>query len=772
MTNDNKGGKCGVQTGAAAGEGREVSGETSIIWDNIPSEILQSDRAVLWNMEKRDGKLTKVPYIPRDHQRRAAVDNPSTWGTFVEARAAVEDGKADGLGVVLGDNLAGVDLDGCRNPETGAITAEAEAIIRELNSYTEASPSRTGVKIFLRGTLPPGRRRKGKIEMYADGRFFTVTGWHVEGTTRTIEERNAPLAAFHARLFGSNGNGRRQTGSDLSDEDAVLLDRARRAANGARFTQLWKGNTSGYASASEADLALCSLLAFWTGGDAGRIDRLFRGSGLMRDKWNEARGHQTYGERTITQAIADCRETYRGNGAGAARAHTPITEYRLSDVGNAARFAAMHGHDLRYVGVWGRWLCWDGIRWQPDETGEVMRRAREVAMSVYSEAAAEPDEMRRKALSQHAVRLDSDAKLRAMLHLAESEPVIAVRGDVFDRDPWLFNCQNGTLDLRTDELYPHRREDYITKCVPVAYDPSAACPTWDPFLRRIFAEDSELIAYVQRVAGYCLTGDVSEQGLDIFFGSGANGKTTALKTLLAMVGDYGKQAAPGLLMRKYGETHPTELADLRGARLVVVTEVEEGQRLAEVLVKQLTGGDRLKARFMRQDFHEFDPTFKIVMAVNHLPRIIGTDHAIWRRIRTTPFRVTIPVAEQDTRLAEKLTAELPGILAWAVRGCLEWRRGGLAPPPQVTGATAAYRAEMDTIGDFLRDYTRPDAAGIVTAKAIYAAYLRWCEENGERPLSQKQLGGRLTERGFNRRRGGQGHLWVGLALEYMTHDPS
>lgn len=446
----------------------------------------------------------------------------------------------------------------------------------------------------------------------------------------------------------------------------------------------------------------------------------------------------------------------------------PIAEYRLSDVGNAARFAAMHSQDLRYVGAWGQWLRWDGVQWQQDETGEVMRRAREVAMSVYREAAAEPDEMRRKALSQHAVRLDSDARIRAMLHLAESEPAMAVRGDVFDRDPWLFNCQNGTLGLRTGELYPHRREDYITKLSPVMFDPHASCLTWDAFLRRIFAEDDEVISYGQRVAGYCLTGDVSEQGLDMWHGGGGNGKSTKLKMWLAMLGDYGKQAAPGLLMRKYGETHPTELADLRGARLVVVTEVEEGQRLAEVLVKQLTGGDKLKARLMRQDFHEFDPTFKIVMAVNHLPRITGTDHAIWRRIRMTPFEVTIPDDEQDKRLAEKLKAELPGILAWAVRGCLEWQRGGLAPPPQVGRATAAYRADMDTIGDFLRDCTRPDAAGIVTAKAIYAAYLRWCEQNGERALSQKQLGGRLTERGFNRRRGGQGHLWVGLALE---HDP-
>lgn len=436
----------------------------------------------------------------------------------------------------------------------------------------------------------------------------------------------------------------------------------------------------------------------------------------------------------------------------------------LTDLGNAKRLVARHGDDLRHVGLWGTWLCWDGIRWRRDETGESVRRAKELVGTIYAEASRQGDEDRRKAIAAHAMKCESDARLRAMLSLAESEIEVAITPDRLDTDGWLLNCLNGTLNLRTGTLRPHRRDDLITKMAPVAYDPTATCPTFDVFLQRTMDKNDQLIAYLQRLVGYSLTADVSEQGFDLFYGTGANGKTTLLTVLLAMFGDYGKQAAPGLLMRKYGDAHPTEVADLNGARVVSVIEVEEGKHLAEVLTKQLTGADRMKARFMRQDFFEFAPTFKIIMAVNHLPRVTGTDEAIWRRIRTTPFSVTIPKAEQDRRLPEKLKAELAGILAWGVRGCLEWQQRGLDPPPLVQDATERYRSEMDVIGDFLNECTHTDRKGSVTAKALYASYSQWCEENGESQKSQRRLAAALSERGFVRRRGREGIVWDGLVL--------
>jgi primase-polymerase (primpol)-like protein len=273
--------------------------------DHVPAPIRASHRIVLWKHERRGDRLTKVPYQPARPTVRAAVDRPRTWGTFPVALVAVLDGRAAGLGIVLGAGLVGVDLDHCR--VAAAITDEALAIVRALDSYSEVSPSGTGVHVLMRGTLPAGGRRKGPVEMYSDLRFFTVTGAHVAGTPATIEERTAELAAVHRRIFGTNGTHqqapRPPTGRPPNVDDAQVLERARAARNGGKFRALWSGDTSGYPSHSEADQALCTMLAFWTGGDAARMDALFRRSALMRPKWDAPRGAATYGQLTIHRAL-------------------------------------------------------------------------------------------------------------------------------------------------------------------------------------------------------------------------------------------------------------------------------------------------------------------------------------------------------------------------------------------------------------------------------------------------------------------------------------
>src|SRR5919107_5291637 len=265
-----------------------------------------------------------------------------------------------------------------------------------------------------------------------------------------------------------------------------------------------------------------------------------------------------------------------------------------------------------------------------------------------------------------------------------------------DASPDLLNVLNGTIDLRTGELRPHRREDLITKMAPVEYDPNSPVPAWAATLERVLPSP-DLRAFFKKLCGYAISGETSEHLLPVLYGTGANGKSTVLSTLLAAAGDYGMQAAPDLLVAKKG-AHPTEVADLFGMRLVASIEVEDGRRLAESLVKQLTGGDKVRARRMRQDFWQFEPTHKVFMAVNHKPEVRGTDTAIWRRIRLIPFTETIPPGEQDKKLPEKLRAELFGILAWCVEGCLEWQREGLQAPEEVRRATGQYRSEMDVIG--------------------------------------------------------------------------
>ena len=440
----------------------------------------------------------------------------------------------------------------------------------------------------------------------------------------------------------------------------------------------------------------------------------------------------------------------------------------LTDWGNARRLVALHGEDLRFCYPWSRWLVWDGICWGMDDTGEVQRRAKNTVATIYTEAGRALDDDARKAIGKHAIRSESDNRLRAMTNLAQSEPTIPVLPGELDGDRWLLNLQNGTLDLHTATLEPHRRTDLITKLAPVRYDPGARCPMWLAFLDRIMAGNPDLIAFLQRAVGYALTGDTSERCLFILHGSGANGKSTFLNVVSALLGeDYAQQTPTDTLLTKpWGNTIPNDVARLRGARLVTAQETEEGRRLAESLVKQMTGGDKLTARFLRAEFFEFVPNFKIFLATNHKPEIRGTDKAIWDRIRLIPFDVTIPEHEQDKHLAEKLQGELAGILCWALDGCLAWQRDGLGEPAEVKRATAGYRAEMDVVESFIEDCCHLSPMAVASKGALYDAYCKWCEQSGEAPLSKRLFGARIRERGFGDERRGEARTrhWTGIGL--------
>jgi putative DNA primase/helicase len=448
------------------------------------------------------------------------------------------------------------------------------------------------------------------------------------------------------------------------------------------------------------------------------------------------------------------------NGHGSVQ---PPRGYNLTDLGNSERFVADHGGGVRYCYPWASWLVWTGARWERDETGKAQRLAKETVRAIYREASEAEDEDRRKALAKHAARSESADKIRAMLELAKSE--VPVSPDELDDAPLLLNAKNGTVNLRTGELREHRREDLITKMAPVEYYPDARAPLWAATLERCLPSE-ELRRFFKKLCGYAMSGDVSEHVLPVLYGTGANGKSTILNALLSIAGDYGMQAAPDLLVAKKG-SHPTELADLFGMRFVASIEVEDGSRLAESLVKQLTGGDKVRARRMRQDFWQFDPTHKVFMAANHKPEVRGTDLGIWRRIRLIPFTETIAPADQDKQLPEKLRAELSGILAWAVEGCIEWQREGLQAPAEVRKATGAYRSEMDVIGAFLADECEIGDGYKAPFKAVYERYSEWCAEGGERPETGRKFNARLKERGrFEGRRSGPGgsNEWHGLRL--------
>lgn len=464
----------------------------------------------------------------------------------------------------------------------------------------------------------------------------------------------------------------------------------------------------------------------------------------------------SYHSRNGNQVDSDARSSENLN--------PPV--YNNTDAGNAKRFVDQHGQNVLYCHSTGQLLTWDGKRFARDSAGEVKEMAKATALSVYGEAENAPSRSERESLAKWALKSEGRDRINAMIDLAKSDPRIRVDAADLDADPLLLNCANGTLDLRIGELREHRREDNLTKLCPHEYDGNASCPQFLKFLNEILAENSQLIGFVQRFLGYSLVGEVKEHILLIFYGGGSNGKSTLLETWRELLGgDYAMTAPRGLMTASKNPRHPTELADLQGMRLVVLDETEDGDYLSESLVKSLTGGNVIRARRMNKDFYEFPPSHTPVLATNHRPKVRGTDHAIWRRLKFVPFTVTIPDAQQDKYLKDKLKSEFPGILAWMVAGCLDWQQNGLGEPSEVASATNEYRSDCDEIGSFLREYCVIDPNERVQSSRLYEAYKTWAVRSGVSYESQRDFSSRLKERGFNSSKSNGVMVFRGLGLK-------
>jgi putative DNA primase/helicase len=449
-------------------------------------------------------------------------------------------------------------------------------------------------------------------------------------------------------------------------------------------------------------------------------------------------------------------------------------EERETELGLARRFVRLIGSNFRFVPATRTWLAWVETHWARAQGGEVERAAKYVVDSLFIEVMSEPDPDRKRVRAKFALAAQSARAIRNMLTLAETELEIALPPDALDRDGWLLNFQNGTLELRgTPRLRPHRREDLITKCLPVRYEPGAACPIFLAFLERIFEGNRDLIRFVQRAVGYSLVGAIFDQIILFCWGTGANGKSTLLHALAKLLGDYAATlAAETLLARKADPALAmNDLSTLQGARFVIAVESDMGRRLAEARVKQLTSVEPIKVKRLFADVYTIAPTFKIWIASNHKPRITGTDEAIWRRVKLIPFAVGIPDAEQDPTLGAKLEAEREGILAWAVQGCLDWQREGLAAPEKIREATAAYREQMDSMASFLAERCSVDTGATVTATELYDAFLDWSKRSGETPPPKQTFGLLLQERGFTSTRTNRSRKWLGLRVLTPLDDP-
>jgi len=438
---------------------------------------------------------------------------------------------------------------------------------------------------------------------------------------------------------------------------------------------------------------------------------------------------------------------------------------QFTDTTNACRLLKEHKRNIRYFPAWKKWLVWNGTHWETDDGGALIHeKGLETVRNIYDDLSKTINYRERNDIENFARISESFRRREAMIKTAQYIKELNIGADDLDRNPWLLNVHNGTIDVLTGEFREHLQEDLITKLANADYDSTADCPLWKQFIREIMNYKPELIKFLQIAAGWGLTGDISEQTMFILFGNGANGKTTFLNTIQNLLGDYATAAPTESFMRKNGDQSTNDIARLRGTRFVTTTEAEEGRRLSEPLIKKITGNDQITARFLYGEYFNFTPSFKIYMATNHKPVIKGTDHGIWRRIKLIPFTTTIAQEKQDKNLEAKLKNESSGILNWLLEGAAMWRREGLVAPTDILNATDEYRGEMDVIGNFIKERCTKNSDITIRIRDLYKAYADWCEENKEHAVSERFFTMRLKEMGFVQGRTSDMRFWVGIGL--------
>lgn len=659
-------------------------------FNSIPSELKALPQWILWKYEKLEGKdkPTKVPYQPDGE--KASTNNARTWSTFATIIKFYMEHDYDGIGFVFSkrEKYIGIDLDHCVDDQ-GKINKFATDIIDLLDSYTEFSPSRKGLHVIVKGDLPQnfiGTGRKNDklgLELYSFGRYFTFTG--NRENSNDVFERTDEVAELLEKFFDDtearsliNLNDYVNDEIKLSNQD--LWDRMFRAKNGDEIRALYEGKLIVNNDWSNSDQALCNHLAFWSDKSYTRMDSMFRESGLMRDKWDIVHysNGDTYGEHTINKAITDTSTTILDHKEDFSFLFHNIDEvedevrqtnqkFMLTEMGNAERIVAEYGHTIRFVNGSG-WYTWDGKRWKEDR-GRKVERITSKTLRKLLKSEDEREVKWGKQCEKRAIRMNS---------IKDMIPLVPAQREDFDTQQYLLNVENGVVDLKTGALRLHDRDLMLTKMVNIEFKKGEDCPNWKAFLESIFKNtegetDYELIDFIQKSIGYSLTSDISEQVMFFLYGGGRNGKSTFINTIKNLLGDYAKQTNSETFIKKRHDSGANnDIARLAGARFVSAVESEEGQQLSEALVKQITGGEPISARFLRQEFFEFTPEFKVFFTTNHKPIIKGIDEGIWRRVRMVPFTVTIPKEKMDRKLPEKLSMEISGILNWAIQGCLKW----------------------------------------------------------------------------------------------------
>ena len=793
----------------------------------LPQELKDAGRWCVWRYELREGreKPTKVPFNPRTGGG-AMSNTPDTFSDYITAANTLLLGGYDGLGVGVFDGLCAVDIDHCLAAD-GTPSPLAEDIVSTMQSYTETSPSGCGVRIFFRADGFTYDRQKyytmnakKGLEIYVSGatnKFLTVTGnsapW--SGPSPICERSEAlkiVLDRYMVRPSVTAPEAAKTPQTPLNLSDSELIAKARNARNGAAFAALWNGDISGYGSHSEADLALCDMLAFWTGGNAAQMDRLFRSSGLMREKWNRRQSGTTYGALTIAAAIQTCQNTYSAptehqlnthknhtlaaespGGAPTEHIQNPPGSVKppdFSDAGNAEAFIQRYREDLLFSDALG-WLVWNGMYWErsdhraltlaTDLSAEMLADAQQenrVALVNLAEAKAgeaagtgKPQDTERaadraasaKSYLHHAKQTRSASRLKNMLELAK--PAFVVAADTLDAEPAYLNTPGGLIDLTTGEMQPHDKSARCTKITAVSPGEQGA-QMWGDFLDTITQQDGSLRGFLQLVAGMALFGKVYHEGLILAYGAGRNGKSTFFNALSAVLGDYAGNLDIDVFTTDK-QNRGAALATLRGKRLVIAGELEEGRRLSVATVKKICSTDRITVEEKYRPPVSIVPSHTLCLFTNHLPRVGSTDPGTWRRLIVVPFRAAIPTQGSRANYADILVQEAgPAILAWAIEGARNFYRCDyqLQIPDAVEEVTEAYRGQEDWLSNFVSECCTTSEGARIGAAELYQAYRAWAERSGDFCRRLPDFNTAMETAGFQKIAPKNRKTWMGLTL--------
>ena len=767
------------------------------MYNKIPNEMKSLPNWVGFIRRKgNNGRMTKTP-VNIKTLYGASSTNPESWATFEQAVNAVgktayvggESGVIEGIGFVFSPPFCGIDIDHCINPDTGEVNSEALDIVSAMNSYTEFSPSGTGLHIIYKGEIHTDWRKKlanalGEgidLEMYQQGRYFTVTGNAFR--ENKVEKRENRASLIYKAYMKSSETEKQEPKlikpPSLNLNEREILNLAQNSRNGMLFSSLYSGNyQEHYGSQSEADMALCNMLAFWCGCDIEMMDRLFRKSGLMREKWDRKQSGTTYGAITLKKAIAGCKEIYTPKAPKDDDFAVTIKKtkaYSFDDMGNAQRLVDMFGDKIRFHYIDKKWMIYNGNKWVYDITGYISKlidRAVEAMKSeikYYEDYDAKNGTEMKDLFEKHIKKCRSNNSKTALEK--EVRHLVPLIPSQCDRDKMLLNTPNGIINLETFEVKPCSPTEYFTKSTNASYVKNSECPLWLQFLDDIFAGDKEIVRYIQKAVGYSLTGSTDEQCAFFLYGTGKNGKSTFIYVIREIFGDYTSNIQPETIMvRANNGGANSDIARLKGARLVTSVEPNEGVRINEGLLKQLTGDDIVTARKLYGEEFEFKPEFKLWMATNHKPIIRGTDTGIWRRIHMIPFEVQIPEEKVDRKLKDKLLEEKDGIFRWALNGLTMYQREGLKMPKAIQDAVNEYRSEMDVVSSFLADCCVDSAAGAIKASLLYQTYAKWCETNNEYKMSNTKFGIEIQKR-YERKKNRNGWYYSGMEFndEYKPY---